>query len=94
MFGKLVHKYLRDITADTKHCLQRSLGCVLYELMFLSKAFPRGQRGNPALPTNISSFYSGLFSAILSKYFTFSSYILTKICNNIQLVIYNSEYDH
>ena len=45
---------------------QRSLGCVLYELLFLEYAFPRGQRGNPHLPSNVSS--CEIFSAILPKY--------------------------
>ena len=45
---------------------QRSLGCVLHELFFLEYAFPRGQRGNPPLPSNLSS--CGIFSAILPKY--------------------------
>ena len=45
-----------------------SLGCVLYELIFLRVAFPQGQRGDPSVPSDLSS--SVLFSSVLSKYFT------------------------
>ena len=40
---------------------------MLYELLFLAKAFPQGQRNDPPIPTKVSS--SGLFTAILPKYF-------------------------
>ena len=39
---------------------------MLYELKFLTKAFPRGQRGNPPIPSNLSD--SGIFSSVLPKY--------------------------
>jgi hypothetical protein len=44
---------------------KRSLGCVLYELVYLKFAFPKGQRDNPPLPDLRDS---GQFSTILSKY--------------------------
>ena len=44
---------------------ERSLGCVLYELKFLTVAFPEGQRNDPPIPTEVSS--CGIFSSILSK---------------------------
>ena len=46
-------------------CL-RSLGCVLYELIFLEVAFPQGQRDDPPIPNFAES---GLFLEVLSKYF-------------------------
>ena len=41
---------------------------MLYELKFLTRAFPQGQFEDPPVPTNVSS--SGIFSSVLSKYFT------------------------
>ena len=49
--------------------IERSLGCVLFELIFLSKAFPQGQRNNPPIPSKVSS--SGIFLSILPKYLNF-----------------------
>ena len=46
--------------------IERSLGCVLYELIFLKIAFPQGQRNKPPIPTQVST--SGIFSSILQKY--------------------------
>ena len=42
---------------------------MLYELKFLSKAFPLGQRGDPKIPSKVST--SGIFSTILPKYLNF-----------------------
>ena len=42
---------------------------MLYELKFLSIAFPRGQFGDPKIPSNVST--SGIFSTILPKYLNF-----------------------
>lgn len=41
-----------------------SLGCVLYELVFLDMAFPLGQRDNPKVP-DLSQ--AGLFCDVLCK---------------------------
>lgn len=43
--------------------INRSLGCVLYELVFLEFAFRLGQKDDPPIPTNLTS--SGQFSNIL-----------------------------
>jgi hypothetical protein len=37
------------------------------ELIFLIKAFSKGQKKDPPIPTNVSS--SEIFSSVLSKYF-------------------------
>ena len=63
--------YLREFVnqMDNFRIICRSLGCVLFELKFLTFAFPKGQFGDPPIPSNVSS--SGLFSSILEKYLNF-----------------------
>ena len=51
----------------TNYLIERSLGCVLYELIFLTLAFPKGQFGDPAIPSKVSS--CGIFSSVIRKYF-------------------------
>ena len=41
-----------------------SLGCILYELVFLSQAFPYGQKNNPSIPDLGNTL---CFSPMLSK---------------------------
>lgn len=43
---------------------KRSLGCVLYEMIFLKLAFKYGQGGNPNVPELRKS---GYFAAVLKK---------------------------
>lgn len=44
----------------------RSLGCVIYELKLLKKAFPRGQIGNPSVPDLTDSLR---FAPFLTRFF-------------------------
>lgn len=55
---------------------KRSLGCVLYELIFLKLAFIKGQEGNPNLP-DLSG--SRGFVGVLQKYLFIWSFISIKI---------------
>ena len=57
----------------------RSLGCVLYELIFLRTAFSCDQRGDAPIPSDLSS--TGIFSSILPRYLTLLvlSFIIMRI---------------
>ena len=52
---------------------------MLYELIYLKLAFPRGQFDDPEIPSDLSD--SGIFSSVLPKYFKapFSSLISENI---------------
>lgn len=55
------------------HLKIRSLGCVLYELLNLKQAFPKGStRRIPRSIDNAVGQYSSIFSKILSKYIIFN----------------------
>lgn len=64
----------------------RSLGCVLFEILNLRKAFPYGQEGNPNIPDLGRHFF---FSPILKKYFFFilEKFLLFKKCVNFDIFI-------
>ena len=65
-----------NLLITNRYLILRSLGCVLYELKFLTRAYPRGQRVNPDIPSGVSS--CGIFSTILSKYLNLLVFLFIK----------------
>lgn len=76
IFGIYWHfVYYRLLVNVIKSSL-RSLGCVIYELLFLKVAFPRGQFANPEIPDLGNTLF---FSRILKKYYFVFKHIFKTI---------------